>query len=151
MIASPSTAEWHYVYIPLFVFLALAIRTELRTRLIPNSLVLAILCYFVWVRVEIGPEPRWYYLASSVLSAIVVVTLGFAPGLFGGGVAKLTIAVSMAMVPWMALTISFGLITLGWGLRNTGRFWTDRSQLPGSVILMALVTGTVAVATSFGH
>jgi prepilin peptidase CpaA len=120
--------------------LSVAVATDLASRIIPNRLVLLVLCASIVLRLLSAPNPPWLGLLGPI-AVLLALGLLASRDLVGWGDAKLITAVSVAVPPDRLLTLLFAIALAG-GLLSclylAARFLLRRAPvaayaLPGQV------------------
>ncbi|RAI89596.1 leader peptidase (prepilin peptidase)/N-methyltransferase [Paenibacillus pabuli] len=123
--------ELLWIDLPLYVILIWATYTDIKSRVIPDKLVVSGLCYFLVLRIGYADQPYFHYLLGVIAGAgILYVCALIRPGSFGGGDIKLLAVVGVAL-GWRESLLFLCLLLGIAGLYAVTVFliWKDRKSL----------------------
>ncbi|RMD88735.1 MAG: pilus assembly protein CpaA [Alphaproteobacteria bacterium] len=139
-------------YTILFALLGWAVWTDLRSRLIPNRIPLAVILLFIPAAWSGVVGEVWMHLAVFVAVLIVSVAF-FAFGILGGGDAKLIPAVSLwagsdRLVPFLVvMTLTGGLLALILLVRRRLREEPSNAHAGSVPYAVAIAAGAIAIVS----
>ncbi|MFQ5346587.1 MAG: prepilin peptidase [Rhodothalassiaceae bacterium] len=139
-------------YAILFTFLGWAVWTDLRSRLIPNRIPLAVVLLFFLAAWSGVVDGIWMHLA--VFAAVLAVSVAlFALGILGGGDAKLIPAVSLwagsdRLVPFLVvMTLTGGLLALLLLVRRRLSEASSDAHAGSVPYAVAIAAGAIAIVS----